>query len=218
MRTAPLLVALAGVLLGCDAEQESSDRWGAHPFYITAENSDELDLERWRNGPDGIPPLASDADFDLCNRCYVAVSDEYFDTDVGDLPAANRVVLLIWRATGIIGNGGFEYLFSADFVGDTGFERTAAAFDEIGCASAASALRGAIALFPNGELIVDVDERMRFYQSISQEQRDVFNRAFWTASDIGHGEICLKLAEYIREHASEIELEYWDPSSLLIAE
>lgn len=149
---------------------------------------------------------ASDADFELCDSAYLAVVDHYRGAPVANkLSTAHRAVLLTWHAMGIIDNGGFQYLFEGDFEGDPGFTLTAQAFEEIGCSSAAEAVRNAIALFPNGKVIPNIDKRLKHFQSTSQEERDQINRKFWKASDVGKGEICVRLAEYIRNHPSKFE-------------
>ena len=92
--------------------------------------------------------LATDADFDLCCSYYTGIVDHYGnEVEANTLPVPHRAVLLTWHTMGIIDNGGFHYLFECAFSGDPGFKLTAEAFDEIGCHSAAEAVRGAIPLF-----------------------------------------------------------------------
>jgi hypothetical protein len=148
--------------------------------------------------------LATEADGDLCDAQFIAIVDHYGgDLKVNELPVPHRTVLLVWHAMGIIDNGGFQYLFEGDFSGDPGFTLTADAFEEIGCVSAAEAVRGAIALFPNGKVVADIDERLRLFQSTPESQRTNLTKKFWKASDVGMGEICLKLVTYIRSHQAE---------------
>lgn len=67
--------------------------------------------------------FASPNDFDLINGLFSRISYECDGEDVDELrklPEPQRVVLQIWGASGIIGNGGFQYLFEsglADFSG-----------------------------------------------------------------------------------------------------
>lgn len=149
---------------------------------------------------------ASDADFERCSSHYLAVVDHYGGAPVANkLSDAHRAVLLTWHAMGIIDNGGFQYLFEGDFGGDPGFTLTAQAFEEIGCTSAAEAVRDAIALFPNGKVIPNIDRRLKHFQSTSQEKRVEIDRKFWKAGDLGKGDVCVRLVEYIRNHHSEFE-------------
>jgi hypothetical protein len=150
---------------------------------------------------DGGKHLASKADFDLCNSICIAIPERYgCDVNVEQLPVTHRTVLLVWGAMGTIDNGGFEYLFERSFPGDPAFTHTAAAFNEIGCAAAVDAFREAFALFPNGHVIEDRDARIDYYQSIPEATREPLSRAFWRASAIGKGEICMRLANYIRQN------------------
>jgi hypothetical protein len=148
--------------------------------------------------------LATDADFELCDSHFKEIVDHYgSDLKANDLPVPHRTVLLTWSAMGITDNGGFQYLFEGDFSGDPGFKLTAEAFDEIGCDSAAEAIRGAISLFPNGNVIADIERRLKFFQSTPESQRMELDQEFWAASKIGKGEICAKLAAYIRNHPGD---------------
>ncbi len=221
-----VLIVISVLLVGCN-EGESQLPTGVESVQSTpGPISDDLENAVGRTDDElideNLPVVnssqASDADFELCNRCYVAISNEYLYDDVDELPEAHRVVLLTWHAVGIVGNGGFEYLLSYDTPGDPNLSYTVDAFDQIGSEAASAALRSVIALFPDGQIIEDVEERMRFYNSVSQDQRDELNQTFWKASDIGRGEITIGLASYIRQHISEFVLEDVDPATLLTTE
>jgi len=144
-------------------------------------------------------------DFELCDQVFVAIGDRYKHWISADkYRPVERVVMLVWHATGIIGNGGFEYLFSDDFDGDPGFRLTLAAFEEADCPEAAAALREALAQFPNGQLPTDLNERTTFYESVPAATRDALNVAFWKMDweRVGAVRIRHKLAKYIRDHKS----------------
>ena len=147
---------------------------------------------------------ATDADFDLCNSTFLRVIDYYgSEPEANTLPDPHRAVLLTWYAMGIIDNGGFHFFFEHDFSGDPGFTLTAEAFDEIGCHSAAQAVRDAIALFPKGKVIADIEDRLKLFESTPESRRTALNKKFWAASNVGMGEICVKLAAYIRNHQAD---------------
>jgi hypothetical protein len=153
---------------------------------------------------DSAPDFATDADFELCNSVFKGILECYGnEVKANLLPVPHRAVLLIWHATGIIGNGGFQYLFEGDFEGDPGFRLTAEVFDEIGCASAAKVIRDAISLFPNGVVITNIENRIEFFQSIPWARREALNKRFWAQDRIGKGEICFRLAAYIRNHPAD---------------
>jgi len=85
------------------------------------------------------------------------------DIDASKLAEAEQVVLLICNASGYIGNGGFRYLFEANFPGDPNFERTKEAFEAIDSPHAAAGFRETFALFPSGRPPADRDERLAIY-------------------------------------------------------
>ena len=150
--------------------------------------------------------MVIDADFELCDRLDSAIVEHYGnELRANELSEAARAVVLVWLASGIIGNGGFEYLFEADVNGDPGYRLTLAAFRAIECDIAADALADALAQFPNGDPPADLDERIDFYQGIPTEPRLELNRRFWSADSTGSDEIKNKLAQYIRAHKSEFE-------------
>jgi hypothetical protein len=102
---------------------------------------------------------------------------------------------------GLIGNGGFYYLFSADYRGDPGFLRTAAAFQTIGSEAAHRAFVRALALFPDSTPQVDLEVRRAFYGGLPESTRQEVDRAFWKADD----EVPAKLAAWIRAHRPQLE-------------
>jgi hypothetical protein len=69
---------------------------------------------------------ASPRDRRLRNRIVIGIANQYGeDIDVADLPEEHRIVLLVDTARGIIGNGGFNYLFEGTFNGDPHYLLTA---------------------------------------------------------------------------------------------
>jgi hypothetical protein len=150
--------------------------------------------------------MAIDDDFELCNELYKQIVD-HFDVDLQakDLPESSRTVLLVWHATGIIGNGGFEYLFEGDFAGDPGYELTLRAFEAIGSDLAANAFRDALGLFPKSQIHTDIEERTEYYTSLPYDERMDLNSRFWSASLTGNDEIKTKLADFIRAHKNDFD-------------
>lgn len=72
--------------------------------------------------------LALTDDFDLCNGVFSRFADFHNQIDVDLYSQEERVITLAWHASGLINNGGFEYLFEGWFTGDPGYVFTAAAF------------------------------------------------------------------------------------------
>lgn len=154
--------------------------------------------------------MQNDDDFELCDRLFISISDHFGDElKAEELPECPRTVLLVWHASGIIDNGGFEHLFECNTADDPGFKLTHQAFESIGSDLAASALRDALALFPNREIHSDRDARGVFYRSLPAADRARLNERFWSAGMTGNDEIKIKLAKFIREH--EAEFSWWLP-------
>ncbi len=148
--------------------------------------------------------LENAGDWDLCDGVFVIVGDQYgHNIAANRYTAQERAVMLTWHASGIIDNGGFEYLFSDDLPGDPGYQLTVDAFAAIECDRAVSIFRDALALFPSSVVLDNVEERMKIYKFHPEHVREAINRRFW---EIGwEHELERKLAGYIREHRSSFD-------------
>ena len=60
--------------------------------------------------------------------------------------------MLVWHTSGIIDNGGFEYLFAGEFFSDPDYHITAEAYLTAGLLRAYEAFQEAFALFPDGKV------------------------------------------------------------------
>ena len=144
--------------------------------------------------------FAETEDGKLCDRLFVQLLKDDRMLDASELTDGERVVWLVWHSHGIIGNGGFRYLFEGDFPGDLDFEKTAEAYAAIGATTAAKAFRDTFALFPNGRVPRTIAERLRIYlrkiKGWPTEQDDLF---FSATTEIESG-----LANYIRANARAI--------------
>lgn len=148
--------------------------------------------------PTSIRQLLDEAsDCDLCSGVFTSVVDHYGDAiDASTLPDEHRVVLLVWHSLGIIGNGGFNYLFEGSFDGDPQFLLTAKAFRDIDCRPAAEAFENAFDLFPDAKPPTDISRRLEIYGRGTGETRHEINSRFFAA--MGQIEKCL--AAFIRDH------------------
>lgn len=151
----------------------------------------------------------SDDDFDLCDETYWKIVSHYGeDLRACDLPDIHRAVLLVWHSSGIIDNGGFEYLFSGDLGGDPDYSLTCKSFGIIDCDKALESFKEALAVFPDQETIMDLDKRKQFFESYPEEVKDIINSKFWSVGIGGTDEIKTLLASYIRKHEeSFLELD-----------
>ena len=138
--------------------------------------------------------LAQDDDFELCNGVFSRFADFNNSIDVDSYTEEQRVVTLVWHAGGLIGNGGFEYLFEGDFQGDPGFIYTAAAFATIGPHASYQAFQRALACFSGG-YPMDAKTRTVAFERVPEEHRLSINHQFWD----DHDNMKAALARYIRE-------------------
>lgn len=89
-------------------------------------------------------------DFALCNRLFVRICEVHENrVDASAFTDEERTVYLVWGALGVIGNGGFRYLFESSIRGDPKYALIRQAFEEIGCGEAAEAFKQTLAAFPN---------------------------------------------------------------------
>lgn len=142
--------------------------------------------------------LAGPDDFELCNGVFMRIVEHHGDDiDASALSKDERVVFLVWHVSGIIGNGGFRYLFEGSIKGDPYFARTAAAFQATGCKKAAAAVRKTLAMFPNSRPPTDIKERLRYYLKRIKGWPTDTDMQFFEAQD----DLKKCLADYIRSHA-----------------
>src|SRR5262245_57944449 len=88
-------------------------------------------------------------DINLCDRLFVRICEVHGNgADASSLSEEERTVYLVWGTLGVVGNGGFRYLFESDVPGDPDYALTRKAFETIGCREAAGALSQALAAFP----------------------------------------------------------------------
>jgi hypothetical protein len=79
------------------------------------------------------------------------------------IPEQHRTVLLVLHAHGIIGNGGFQYLFEGDFPGDPEYLLTRQAYKTIGATRACTAFQKAFAVFRKSTPPKDIERRLEMW-------------------------------------------------------
>lgn len=142
--------------------------------------------------------LAEPDDFNLCDGLHSRILEYHGDDiDASAISAEERVVLLVWHVSGIIGNGGFRYLFEGNLKGDPHFALTAEAFRATGCQSAADAVRKTLAIFPHSRPPTDIEERLKYYLKRIKRWPTEMDLQFFDAQD----DLQKCLATYIRSHA-----------------
>jgi hypothetical protein len=146
--------------------------------------------------------LSEPDDFKLCDGLCAWILQRHRNAfDPPKATECERVVVLVWTATGIIENGGFRYLLEGDFHGDPGFQLTADSFDRIGCHPAAEAFRETLARFPGGRPHANIRSRLTHYLKQFRSMPTNEDGAFFRAGK----SIVRCLARYIREHRGEFE-------------
>ncbi len=146
--------------------------------------------------------FASPDDFELTNELFRRIAELSDGSDLdalSKLPEPQRVVLHVCGASGIIGNGGFRYLFEGDLAD---FQGIAESYELINSTRASAAIRGALALFPNSQPPGKVDQRLTYLEKLggpALEKLQQYSEEFW---DCGR-ETKRLLGIYIRAHKSE---------------
>jgi len=139
--------------------------------------------------------LAQEDDFELCDGVFGCFADLNNSIEVESYTEEQRIVTLVWHASGIIGNGGFEYLFEGEFNGDPGFIYTAAAFATIGARASYQALQRALACF-GSDYPSNTKSRNAIFERVPKSERESINHQFWDDD----ANMRAALARYIREH------------------
>lgn len=147
--------------------------------------------------------LAEACDNDLINGTFVKIGDRYSHwVDATQYSPEERVIMLVWHSSGIIDNGGFEYLFAGQFPGDPDFSITAEAYKTAGLVRGHEAFQEAFALFPGGTVPHDPAERDRLFHWANRSARDRIKRKLWQDARDGSRE--KKLTEFIRKNAARL--------------
>jgi hypothetical protein len=141
-------------------------------------------------------------DFELCNELFKLMIKRYGEgLDVSKYDVKDQPVILVWHASGIIDNGGFQYLFEGNFKGDPYFAKTAAAFKTIKASKCAEAVDEALKLFPESKPPQDITARLAVYQAVPEARREGIDVKFFSESN----EMKTILAKYIRENRADFK-------------
>lgn len=141
-------------------------------------------------------------DFELCNEFFLLMIKHYGeDFDVSKCKEKDQPVNLVWHASGIIDNDGFQYLFEGTFIDDPYFAKTAAAFKIIKASKCAEAVDKALKLFPESKPPQDINKRLEIYQAVPAAKRQAIDVKFFRESK----KLKTILARYIRENRAEFK-------------
>jgi hypothetical protein len=143
------------------------------------------------------PRAGRSKEFELCSPICQKILDKYpADPTAQDFSESERTIVTVWTVSGIVENGGFEYLFESTQPGDPTYELVLKAFRDIECSQALEAVQEAFALFPSGQPLMNDSSRVRKYRQHPQALREAINTKFWTAIP----DIDKCLARYILTH------------------
>jgi hypothetical protein len=131
------------------------------------------------------------SDFEAIDALFSRISEKEQKHGFDLLSECEKTVLLIWHASGIIENGGFQHFYEQTLDA----EAVAQAYERIGCGKCGDILRLSLSLFPGSLLHADPTERIDYIQRNSDMFYNLSN-LFWEA-DI---EMEKRLAEYIRSN------------------
>ena len=166
-------------------------------------DTNDTNCRRFENTAPFLTLLAEAGDGDLVNGTFYKIGERYGHwVDATQYSAEEQVIMLVWHSSGIIDNGGFEYLFAGEFPGDPDYHITAEAYKTAGLLRAYEAFQEAFALFPGGKVPDDCAERHQQYQAANRSARDRLDRKLWQDGYDGTRE--RKLAEFIRKNAARL--------------
>jgi hypothetical protein len=94
------------------------------------------------------------SEFDFVDRTALALGKKAEKTGIDSLSEAEQALVACWWAAGLVGNGGFEYLFEGAFFHGAANQmpRIERSFALVHLPEAAAAVRGAAAVFAPGVL------------------------------------------------------------------
>jgi hypothetical protein len=133
--------------------------------------------------------------FDAVDAVFCRLADREEQRGSESIADVERVVLLVWHASGIIGNGGFRYFFECALP----LPATAQAYERIGVEQAASILRRLQEFFPGRHIPDDYNERMTIVSRFYSEHSDLLSqleREFYSTDAL----MQQQLAGWIRVH------------------
>jgi|GEM_PF-6022586 len=109
------------------------------------------------------------------------------------------IVVLVVHSSGLIDNGGFEYLFSASFDGDSDFKITAQSHLELGLQLGYKSFQEAFSTFPGNVIPFDPTDRLSQYEQADKDFRIKINKRYWKEDEDGGRQ--KKMEEYINKNA-----------------
>jgi hypothetical protein len=110
--------------------------------------------------------------FEMVDRVFCALAEREERDGARSINDIERVVLLVWHASGILGNGGFRYFFECGL----SLRETAEAYRRIGVEKAVSIFSDVEELFGGKTLAEDYNARIEAFERVYQQHRERFDR------------------------------------------
>ena len=130
----------------CSVEERRRD---SNEFGPRVETKNK-DGPKFENTTPFLTLLAKAGDWDLVNGTFHKIGERYDHwVDATQYSPKERVIMLVWHSSGIIDNGGFEYLFAGDFPGDPDYRVTAEAYQTAGMVRGFEAFQEAFVTCPH---------------------------------------------------------------------
>lgn len=120
--------------------------------------------------------------------------------DVFQLPLPIQTVAVVQTAQGIIDNGGLEYFYESDFVGNPPYSFFAETFRRIGAEAAASRIEVSSHMFPFTDPHLHEAKRQLWLDGIKENEAHEF--VVLSRRACGDTSVFSKLAEFIEENRS----------------
>ncbi|EMI41106.1 DUF4375 domain-containing protein [Rhodopirellula sp. SWK7] len=137
-------------------------------------------------------------DFNVANGFFGLIDGPHHgEFNASFYRSIEQPIMLTWHANGIIGNGGFAYLFEAEWPGDPDYELTIDAHRAIGCDSQVEAFNLALnAVAGSG----DRDRRREAFLELPDEQQNQINSLYWGEDGTPEKQI----AVYVRRNVKKL--------------
>lgn len=129
------------------------------------------------------------SDFEFVNGVVCRAEEKKTAGGDAALRVEERHASEIWAASGIIGNGGFQYFFENGL----SCEAVAESYEAIAMPKTADIFRTALSLFPGGRLQADWSEALDFIHS-KEALFDILSAEVWSSD----AEMVPRLANYLR--------------------
>ncbi len=129
------------------------------------------------------------SDFNSINELVLRITEKVRKLGIHSITEFENTVSLIWQASGIIENGGFQYFYEHELDAEV----VAQAYERIGCVKCAEILRLSWSLFPDSLQTASLEERIEYMR----QNKDVFydlSNLFWEADT----QMEKRLAEYVK--------------------